>query len=162
MLRAIPGPNGPSQLVLMMINPSADDPYAPTEQAIIDVIAQMQAGSGLSREPMRFEVQGAITANFFLGTATQQNASAKVSKPIAVAGIYTTIRLRTATAPGGGGLTYTVFKNDVATGITVLQAAGATTALATLPLGVSFAAGDTMSVQMTGDGTPSSPEVVVI
>lgn len=41
MLRALP--NTPSgRLILVMINPNADDPYAVTEQAIIDVLAQYE------------------------------------------------------------------------------------------------------------------------
>lgn len=117
-------------------------------------------GGTTSKEPIRLGVQGVITANFFLGNANQTNAAAKSDLPIAIPATYTTIRVKTSTVPGGSGLTYTVFKNGGATGIAVLQGPAALTALATVA-GVAFAAGDTMCIQMTGDGTPSSPEAVV-
>lgn len=46
MLRAIPGPAGIAQLILQLLTPNVDDPFAPSEQAIIDVISQIQSGGG--------------------------------------------------------------------------------------------------------------------
>lgn len=111
---------------------------------------------------MRFGLQGAVTSDFFLGTASQANAHGKVSEPTAIAATYTTMRVKLSIAIGiGASAIFTVYDRFGATTITGTLTSGDIDKTFTVA-GVLFANTNSMSVKVHFDtGSVTSPEIVV-
>lgn len=129
------------------------------QKSIYDALLALD-GAG---SEMRFGMQGNAASDQYIGNATQQNAHAKVARPIAVATTFTKMRIRLQTALGiGGSATFTVYDRFGATALTGTMVEGDIDKVFTYAAGVAFADTNSMSVLVHVDvGTVTSPEIVV-